>query len=142
MLFFSLVPFIFGFVSLIFFVILKYVKPRIFKKRYFRDWISSNLVFIFMIYPTITSYVFGMFNCTEIDGVNYLTRDFSIICWTEGHLKILLNYVLPIIIVWVFGYPLVIFIILYKHRANLNHKETIVKYGLFYIGFKDDKFYW
>jgi hypothetical protein len=95
-----------------------------------------------MIYPTITNYTFGMFNCTEVEGVYYLVRDIEIECWSHKHTYILLAYTVPPIIVWVFGFPLLICYLLYKSRSNLNNKDTIMKYGLYYVGFKDKSFFW
>lgn len=86
MLFFSMIPFLFAFLSIIFFVILKIAKPKTFKESYLRNWVTTNLVFIFLLYPSITSYAFGTINCMEIEGTSYLIRDFSIICWTPEHI--------------------------------------------------------
>jgi hypothetical protein len=43
---------------------------------------------------------------------------------------------------WIFGYPIVIFLLLIKNKSNLNSDDTLIKYGLFYVGFKDSTFYW
>ena len=31
---------------------------------------------------------------------------------------------------------------LYKNRHNLDNKELIIKYGLFYVGLTDEGYYW
>ena len=49
---------------------------------------------------------------------------------------------LPNIIVYILGFPLTIFFILRKHRHDLNNKDLIVKFGLFYVGLTDKVFYW
>ena len=77
-----------------------------------------------------------------IEGKSYLIKDLNIECWEKDHIQLLLFYTLPIGIVWIFGYPGLIFGLLYKNRKNLDDKDTIVKYGLYYIGFKDETFYW
>lgn len=48
----------------------------------------------------------------------------------------------PIIIVWVVGFPLFIFIKLVRNRERLNDSYIIKAYGLFYMGLRDKAFYW
>jgi len=48
----------------------------------------------------------------------------------------------PIIVIWVIGFPLFIFRLLSKNKDNLGDKDLIIKYGLFYIGLTDKGYYW
>jgi hypothetical protein len=78
MIIFALLPFIFAILSLLFFILGRYIFSKQLKKIYLHMFITTNLVFIFLMYPSITSYTFGMFNCMEIEGIQYLVRDFSV----------------------------------------------------------------
>ena len=49
---------------------------------------------------------------------------------------------MPVIIIWVIGFPLFVFRMLYKKRKDLDDKDMIIKYGLFYIGLSDHGYYW
>lgn len=49
---------------------------------------------------------------------------------------------IPVAIIWIFGFPILIVILLAKNKKNFNDTACIIKYGLFYIGLKDDCFYW
>lgn len=49
---------------------------------------------------------------------------------------------MPIIVIWVIGFPLFIFRLLSKNKDNLGDKDLIIKYGLFYIGLTDKGYYW
>eukprot|EP00350_Pseudokeronopsis_sp_OXSARD2_P012590 CAMPEP_0170548842 /NCGR_PEP_ID=MMETSP0211-20121228/7020_1 /TAXON_ID=311385 /ORGANISM="Pseudokeronopsis sp., Strain OXSARD2" /LENGTH=243 /DNA_ID=CAMNT_0010854503 /DNA_START=1879 /DNA_END=2610 /DNA_ORIENTATION=- len=100
------------------------------------------MTFIFLIYPTITSYAFGMFNCSEVEEVSYLSVDFDIECWSKEHIGLQLKYTLPAVLVWVLGFPCLVFYLLHKNRASLDEKQVLAKYGLYYIGFTDKAFYW
>jgi hypothetical protein len=102
--------------SLIFFFGLRVIKPSKFKLNYRRNCIVFNFVFLLLIYPVITNYAFSMFNCTTVEGVDYLIRDTEIMCWTDEHKMYILQYILPQIIIWVFGYPIIIFILLFRNR--------------------------
>jgi hypothetical protein len=49
---------------------------------------------------------------------------------------------IPIVLVWVIGFPLYITLTLWQKRKELDKMENIIKFGLFYIGLNDDSFYW
>ena len=102
----------------------------------------STMVFVFLIYPTIASYVFSLGNCIEIDGIKYFENETSIECWSSEHLKIFFFVGLPTLLIWIIGFPLLMFFLMFKNRHKLDDKENIMKYGLFYIGFRDGAFYW
>ena len=142
MIIFALLPFVFAGFSYLFWILLKVLNPKRFKETYLRNFTATILVFVFLLYPAITRYTFSMFNCMEIEGVSYLISDFSIECWSPYHIRTNILITLPIVLVWVIGFPVLVFILLYKNRFVLDDKATIMKYGLYYIGFKDKTFYW
>jgi hypothetical protein len=94
------------------------------------------------MYPGITSTAFQGLKCLEIDGVSYLKRDLNIECYTSEHWTIIFSLVIPVILIYVVGFPIIIAIIIKKNRKNLDNPDTIIKYGLFYIGFNDSSYYW
>ena len=95
-----------------------------------------------MVYPTITTDTLQMINCIKIDGVIYLKSNFQIKCWTKDHYFLLAVIALPITIIWILGFPIFVFFILRKNRPFFNEKNTIVKYGFYYIGLNDGAYYW
>jgi hypothetical protein len=120
MLIFGILPVFFAVLVLCLWTFMRLIKPLKFKENYLRNSLTTSLVIIFLLYPTITKYAFSIFNCFEVDGISYLTKDYNIKCWSENHTLIIIYYTLPIIIVWVFGFPLAIFIILFRNRKKLS----------------------
>jgi hypothetical protein len=102
-----------------------------------RNSISLTLVFIFLIYPSITKSCFEILNCINIDGVYYLRNNFDIICWDDYHKKMIFFIVIPVIIIWIVAFPLIILVLLRKHKNDLNSASILIKYGIFFIGLKD-----
>lgn len=49
---------------------------------------------------------------------------------------------IPIIFIWILGFPLYIWIRISFNRSKLDLKEFIARFGLFYIGYTNDCFYW
>lgn len=103
----------------------------------------TTYVIIYLMYPSITNLTFSLFNCFRLDdGISYLKRDFEVQCWEGNHARMALAIGLPFIAFWVIGYPVFIFVRLYRNRALFNDKDFIIRYGLFYVGLEDNAFFW
>jgi hypothetical protein len=54
-------------------------------KRNFKDFkdyfISTVVVLLFLLHPSITTAMFGAFNCIELDGTFYLKGDIATKCY-------------------------------------------------------------
>ena len=68
---------------------------------------------IFSTHPSLTKYLFGLYNCIEIDSNEFwLKQDLSIKCWEQSHIKWSIGIGLPAIILWIVGAPLICLYIL------------------------------
>jgi len=98
---------------------------------------------ILLLLPTVTTSTFSLFSCVSYeDGHSYLRRDMSIQCWTADHVKMGLLVGLPLLAVWTFGFPLMIYLLMWKQRGRFDEVENLQLYGLFYVGITDQRFYW
>jgi hypothetical protein len=52
-----------------------------------------------------------------------------------------LTFVLGLILVWIIGFPAYIFYKLHKNRLILDNEQLVTTYGLFYVGLRDDAYY-
>ena len=108
-----------------------------------RNMLVTSFVMIFLLYPDITRHSFSLFHCFSFeDGNSYLQNDMSITCWQGNHMRMALTIGIPFIILWTFVFPIVIFVNLLKKRTNLNDKDTLATFGLFYVGLNDKAFFW
>merc|ERR1740117_2020787 len=73
---------------------------------------------IFLMYPTVSSSIFAVFECKEVNGSHYLISDFTIYCyddpWTTH-----VGYAVGMMLLYPIGVPVVLFCILYKNRNRL-----------------------
>jgi hypothetical protein len=100
-------------------------------------------VILYLTYPTITNMSFSLFNCQELEnGRSYMVKDFSVECWTGTHLSVAVPVGIVFILVWVVGFPVFAFMKLYRNRHNLNDRDVILNYGLFFVGLSDQAYYW
>ena len=64
--------------------------------------VTSMVIIIFILHPSLTKVTFSIFSCTELLPNQYwLITDMSIRCWDLPHLHNILSIALPSIIVWV-----------------------------------------
>jgi len=114
--------------------------------RYDKNEIITALFFtlVNLFYQTIGNLSFGMLSCKVLeDGFSYLNYDFDIKCW-ESKAYLTKNLVIAafFIVFVIIGFPLLILIKLFRKRNQLSSKLLFIKYGVFFIGLKDDYYYW
>ena len=63
-------------------------------------------------------------------------------CWSSTHVLYSLVLAVPSLIVWGFGIPLYAWIILAKHREDLDLIDIREKYGFLYNGYKKNFYFW
>jgi hypothetical protein len=82
------------------------------------------------------------FNCSpKIDGKSYLTKDFTIECFSGEW-----NHILPFAIVFTLVYPIGIPIVfaykLWTRRNDLDNDLVIARYGFLYQPYRQEAFLW
>ncbi|CDW71166.1 UNKNOWN [Stylonychia lemnae] len=114
--------------------------------------VSSVIIILFFIHPTITTQMFNAFNCQDIDGTLRLFEDLEVICYQGNHFYIALFVALPSIIIWCnlvhflkllgFGIPSYGYLLMSSRRNELNLVEVKERYGFLYNGYKQHSYYW
>jgi hypothetical protein len=79
--FLAIIPFPFMIISYIFWRMLSFIMPSRFRDTYSRNCISTIIVFIFLLYPSIIKNCFEVINCSKVMSVNYLKSNYTIECW-------------------------------------------------------------
>ena len=92
------------------------ISKKKFGDTYKRNTVATVILFVFMLYPSIAKNSFDIFNCIKIDGVYYMKRDLTIQCWESTHLYMVFAIGIPILIIWILGFPILISIILYRNK--------------------------
>ena len=129
------------FYSPIFFLLMK-VKQLSYAS-FFKWMTTAFVVVVFTLHPTLTKFLFGLFNCIEIDkGEFWLREKMDVQCWTGEHLKWALTIGGPSIMIWVFSVPAMLLIILKRNKAFLNSKYMLERYKMIYQGYKTDFYFW
>lgn len=105
--------------------------------------IISSIIVLFLLHPSLTGMSMGLFNCYEIDSGEYwLFKDLSVRCWHGSHNSWAFGLGIPMIFFWVFGLPLVGFILVRKNRKRLDDETVMFRYRILYQGYKKEAYYW
>lgn len=136
----SILPVLFCMGLLIFwFAVTFHRETTIYLKRHF---ISSIVIVLVVLTPSVLDSSLSMIGCREIDGVDYLIKDYSIECYSQDHIWVLYYIVTPTVFIYGIILPGVLFIILYRNRHLLNEEQNRMRYGLVYVGYKPRLWFW
>jgi len=81
---------------------------------------STLIIVLFLVHPSLVQYMFYDFKCLDIDGEGRIQDDLEVVCWNAEHKLYSYFIALPSIFVWGLGIPLFAFILLSKVRFNLD----------------------
>jgi hypothetical protein len=106
-------------------------------------FIVSVGVLLYLVFPTVCSQAFEIFNCKGVTGSGrYLMADMEEQCFVGRHLAFSLGLGLPQLFLYVLGIPLMGLHFLHRNRKKLRQLKVRTRYGLFLSGYKDSKYYW
>ena len=105
--------------------------------------VLSVVVVQFMVYPSLITIFFDLFNCYEIEhGETWLTNDLQLRCWGQDHLFWALLIGVPSFLLWIVGIPFVGFRALRMRQNNLDDPITLAQFKVMYQGLKPEFYYW
>lgn len=82
----------------------------------YNKFISTLVILLFLVHPTITQSMFNMFNCKEYDGINRMEKDLQIVCYHGPHYYFAYFLAAPCILLWSIGIPFLIYTLLSKEK--------------------------
>jgi hypothetical protein len=136
----SILPVLFCVGLLIFwFAVTFHRETTIYLKRHF---ISSIVIVLVVLTPSVLDSSLSMIGCREIDGVDYLIKDYSIECYSKDHIWVLNYIVTPTVFIYGIFLPGILFIILYRNRHQLNEEQNRMRYGIVFLGYKPRLWFW
>lgn len=114
----SFLPLIFIGIAFIIFLCCKLI---LWKRIKFIRWILIGIITVlFNLYSNTTSLILSIFNCKKIEDEILLLRDLEIKCWTGSHAWWAFMFGIPMIILFVFGLPILGCVVLYLNRKKLG----------------------
>ncbi|CAG9331088.1 unnamed protein product [Blepharisma stoltei] len=134
-------PAIAFFIAFIIWILIKAIQQSY--KNFWDDFISTCIIILFLIYPTVVKKLLGSLNCTEINsGEFWLKEDLDIRCWEERHIFYILAVTIPALIVWGIFFPVICLISIVRQRKMLENVNVRLRYGFLFSGFKPKQYFW
>jgi hypothetical protein len=97
------------------------------------------------MHPPLTEQTFTLFSCKQL-GVGeddyYLTQDMQIRCYTPEHNAWMIALGIPMLAVYVFGIPFLVFYLLHKFQRRLNEPEVKRRLFFLYTGYEREWWFW
>jgi len=112
------VPLMAAFVAIVIASTVTFVKRH---SKFKRNFIVSLIVLEFITLPTVTTYTFKLYNCTDPfkEGTNYMADDVDVECWEGDHNFYAKNVGITSIVLWIVGLPAFAILVLFLKRGNL-----------------------
>ncbi|CDW77647.1 UNKNOWN [Stylonychia lemnae] len=140
LLMFAVLPFLLAILSYAFWMIVSCKKQS--KNILMTKAVSSLVILLFLIHPTLVSYFFKAFDCIKVDGESRNKEDLQINCSTKQHQYFSLLIALPGLIVQGIGIPFFAFVLMFRKSKNLDTLETRAQYGFLFRGYKKQFYNW
>ncbi|CDW79084.1 UNKNOWN [Stylonychia lemnae] len=101
--------------------------------------VSTIIIILFLVHPSIVQYMFSNFSCMTIDSDQRIQDDLEVKCWSDFHNFISYFIAIPSIIVWGIGIPFFALILLFRLRSKLD--LNILRLKKFIILSEEMKFF-
>ena len=111
-----------------------------------KDASVATIVFLcYLMYPTLCSQAFALFDCTKVGDESYLSADLQETCWTGRHLTYFVSCTCPQVLLHVLGIPLLGFRFVRQRqsgRKKMHSSISMFRYGMLYSAYNEKRWYW
>ena len=104
--------------------------------------ILSIVLMLFLCYPMLVRLSLSMLKCPFVGNQAYLMADLQEPCFTGRHIYHFMILTIPQLILFVFGLPILATCVVLRNKEHLHHKQFYTRYGLLYMGYRDDREWW
>mmetsp|Transcript_42221 Transcript_42221/g.40447 ORF Transcript_42221/g.40447 Transcript_42221/m.40447 type:complete len:136 (+) Transcript_42221:241-648(+) len=109
-----MLPVALTFFGLVYWLIVSAIKRSLYSLR--SQLISTVVVLLFLIHPTINNMMFSAFNCMDVVGISRLIPDITEECFTGDHLVYAFGVAFMGVLIWAIGIPLFALVLLLKNK--------------------------
>ena len=112
------------------------------RTHYTNHVLQFTMWIVLIIYPPLSRRSLEYFNCSgNIDGKFYLTKDYTIECFT-GEWNAMLPVAILSVAIYPLGIPALFAFQLWKHRKKLDDDAVVARYGFLYEPYQREAFLW
>ena len=109
--------------------------------------IVAAIVAMVILHPTLVRQAMFLLMCVDVEEAFYLRKDVQLQCHTAEHNLMTIFVAVPGILLYVLGWPLLVYRVLSKRRQKLHlnglsGQATRSTYGFLYRGYSRNRYYW
>jgi len=121
-----------------------YVAYTFIVKFKFRFYIitTSCMYLIIFLQPDLVSTMISLISCRQIGEDFFILNNVSVECYTEQYNSYTYGLVVPFLLLWILGFPVIMFALLFMRRTELEKIEVKNKFGFLYGEYNQSTFYW
>lgn len=138
----SLLPIICTISIVVFWVLYSKFKRSKTLREHINSCISSIIITLFLIQPTILNTMLNIIGCIDIGENNYVMADMGLKCNSYDHLFIIYVFSIPSLILWIVAFPFWCVYSIFKQRSNIKDEQLVMKFGFLYNGYNSRMYYW
>ena len=118
-------------------------------------YVNGSIMLMWFLRPSLVRLGFDIFNCRHVgqpvDGKpRYLHIAMEEQCWGAEHMQYAIGVGMPMLLAYGLAVPAVIFLGLRRARAaghsdghaNLEEPRIMLRFGLFFSGYRDERYWW
>jgi uncharacterized membrane protein YgcG len=114
------------------------------KRMNWNQVLRMSFTVLVLAYPGVSLKILRMFRCREIEGRYWLVADMRLQCYTRrwGGYAV---YAVLMMVVYVIGLPITIFMILFRRRHRLfgeSSERARLKFGFLYVVYGENAWWW
>eukprot|EP00949_MAST-11_sp_MAST-11-sp1_P004599 g4599.t1 len=114
------------------------------------QFIGSCLIGLNLMYPTLVRRAALIFTCRTIGKARFLDEALDIKCYQGEHIPLLVGLGLPSVLLYVFGFPIALLIVLRRltqtgaldPTSKVYNRRWVVRLGFLYAGYEKKYAYW
>ncbi|KAL4491238.1 hypothetical protein ABPG72_021624 [Tetrahymena utriculariae] len=135
----QLAPLIFfGLITIFFYLVQKFKKQKFHKKYLFA---SISTIFI-LFHGSISQSLFELISCRTIGSDKYVQIYLTRQCYDSDHILYSISLGLPLIIIWVFVIPILLFFYMRSQKSKLDSLQNLYRFGSITQEYKKKTYYW
>jgi hypothetical protein len=97
---------------------------------------------LFLMHAPVSQRLFYYFSCVAVGEKKYLVQDYSIECLWSGDYAVFAAYVIFMLVVFTFGLPLLVSVMLLSNRKALYNPKVHATMGFLYARFQKGSEFW
>eukprot|EP00949_MAST-11_sp_MAST-11-sp1_P004580 g4580.t1 len=114
------------------------------------QFIGSCLIGLNLMYPTLVRRAALIFTCRKIGKAQFLDEALDVECYQGAHIPLLLGLGVPSILLYVFGFPVALLIVLRRltqtgaldPTSKAYNRRWVLRLGFLYAGYEKKYAYW